>query len=73
MGVWWWPLVLVGFVAGRSVGLAPWVVALAADAVLVVVTRWVPWRAVPWGTALVAAALGRAGRRRRRPPRRRAG
>jgi arsenical pump membrane protein len=51
-------VVLVGFVSGRSVGLAPWVVALAADVVLMVVTRWVPWRAVPWGTALVAGALG---------------
>ena len=51
-------VVLVGFVSGRSVGLAPWVVALAADAVLMVVTRCLPWRAVPWGTALVAVALG---------------
>ena len=50
--------VLVGFVGGRSFGVAPWVVALAADVVLVTVTRWAPWRSVPWGTALVAVALG---------------
>jgi arsenical pump membrane protein len=51
-------LVLVGFVAGDSVGLPPWAVALAADAVLLVVVRQVPWRQVPAGTALVAASLG---------------
>lgn len=66
--------VLIGFTLGRSVGLAPWEVALAADAVLVGVEvqarrarhdmgnglPWtaVPWRAVPVGTALVAGSLG---------------
>ncbi|MBO0893279.1 MAG: hypothetical protein J2O39_02790 [Acidimicrobiales bacterium] len=50
-------VVLAGFVAGPSLGLKPWEVALAADAVLIALTRHVPLRQVPWGTALVAAAL----------------
>ncbi|MCU1454376.1 MAG: Citrate transporter, partial [Acidimicrobiales bacterium] len=50
-------LVLVGFVAGPSVGVEPWMVALAAALVLAVVVREVPWRDVPWGTAIVAASL----------------
>ncbi len=50
--------VLVGFVGGRSVGIAEWEVALAADVVLIAVSRRVPWRAVPVGTAVVAAGLG---------------
>jgi arsenical pump membrane protein len=53
--------VLVGFVAGRDIGIVEWQVALAADVVLVVVSRaWrtIPWRSVPVGTALVAASLG---------------
>jgi len=49
--------VLVGFVAGPSVGVAPWVVALAADAVLVVRVRTVPWREVPLSTAAAIAVL----------------
>lgn len=50
-------VVLALFLAGPSVGVVPWEVALAADAVLVVVTRWLPVRSIPWGTALVAASL----------------
>ncbi|MGH9300403.1 MAG: SLC13 family permease [Acidimicrobiales bacterium] len=50
-------LVLAGFVAGPSVGLAPWQVAVAADIVLVALLGSIPGRAVPWGTALVAASL----------------
>jgi arsenical pump membrane protein len=50
-------VVLAGFVAGPSLGIEPWQVALAADAVLIALTRYVPLRQVPWGTALVAAAL----------------
>ncbi len=66
--------VLIGFTLGRGVGLAPWEVALLADAVLIGVEvrhrrahhdlgngapwRAVPWRAVPVGTALVAGSLG---------------
>ncbi|HWG72714.1 MAG TPA: SLC13 family permease [Acidimicrobiales bacterium] len=50
--------VLVGFVAGRSAGIEPWMVALGADVVLVAVVRRVTWKDVPVGTALVAASLG---------------
>ena len=51
-------VVLVGFTAGRAVGLEPWMVALGGDVVLIVVLRLVPWRHVPLGTALVAGSLG---------------
>ena len=51
-------VVLVGFTVGADLGVAPWVVALAADVALVALTRRVPWREVPVGTALVAATLG---------------
>lgn len=66
-------VVLVGFSAGDRVGIAPWVVVLAADVVLVGIEvrarvvgtapgnvaagRAVPWRAVPVGTALLAGSL----------------
>lgn len=58
-------VVLVGFTAGRSVGIAPWVVAVVADAGLLAIQlgsrhlRWgqVPWRSVPVGTVLVAGSL----------------
>jgi arsenical pump membrane protein len=49
--------VLAGFVAGPSFGVAPWMVALGADVVLVGLTRSLPLRTIPWGTAIVAAAL----------------
>lgn len=49
---------LVGFVVGPSIGVAEWAVALVADLALIVVTRGVPVREVPWGTALVAGSLG---------------
>lgn len=49
---------LVGFVAGPTVGIAPWVVALFADVALIAMTRTVPWRAVPLATAAGVAALG---------------
>lgn len=51
-------MVLVGFVLGPSVGIREWMVALGADAVLVVLVRSAPLGRVPWGTALVAAGLG---------------
>src|SRR4029077_2681004 len=38
---------LVGFVFGGLWGIDPWVVALAADLVLAIVTRALPWRSVP--------------------------
>jgi arsenical pump membrane protein len=50
--------VLVGFVVGPSVGVPEWAVAVAADAVLIAMTRHLPVRDIPWGTALVAASLG---------------
>ncbi|MCU4187051.1 hypothetical protein K6U06_21985 [Acidiferrimicrobium sp. IK] len=51
-------LVLIGFTAGRLVGLSPWMVALGADVVLVAIRRELPLRAVPVGTAMVAVSLG---------------
>jgi arsenical pump membrane protein len=48
---------LIGFVVGPSFGVAAWMVAVAADLVLVVVTRHLPWRAVPLLTALGIAVL----------------
>ena len=50
-------VLLVGFLAGGAVGVAPWVVVAVVDAGLVGLTRRVPWEAVPWGTAGVAASL----------------
>lgn len=50
-------VVLVGFVLGPSVGIAPWITAVAADVVLMIVTRTVPWRALPLVTAAGVAAL----------------
>ncbi len=50
--------VLLGFTLGEAVGVAPWEVAVAADVVLVCLLRRLPLRVLPWGTALVAAALG---------------
>ena len=50
--------VLIGFTAGRLVGIEPWTVALAADVVVLAMVRSLPWRDVPVGTALVALSLG---------------
>jgi hypothetical protein len=49
--------VLIGFTLGPGVGIALCLVALAADVVLVAVVRVVPWRAVPFLTAIGVAAL----------------
>ncbi len=49
--------VLVGFVAGPAFGIEPWITAAAADILLVVVTRVVPWRSLPVLTAAGVAAL----------------
>jgi arsenical pump membrane protein len=57
--------VLVGFTVGRSVGIAPWEVAVVGDVALLAVEvgsgrlgwRGFPWRSVPVGTALVAGSL----------------
>jgi len=48
---------LVGFVVGPPLGVQPWMVVAVADVALLVRCRYVPVDAVPWGTALVAAAL----------------
>lgn len=48
---------LVGFVIGPSFGIAPWMTALVADVVLMVLTRVVPWRVVPVATATGVAIL----------------
>lgn len=55
--------VLIGFTAGRSVAIAPWEVALAADIVLLGLELRsgglsLPWRSVPLGTTVVAGSLG---------------
>ncbi|MCU1458429.1 MAG: Citrate transporter [Actinomycetia bacterium] len=51
--------ILVGFVVGPSFGIDPWMTAVAADVVLVIITRVLPWRSVPVltaaGVAVVAA------------------
>lgn len=51
-------VVVVGFVGGRSVGVAPWMVALAACAVLGLRAGTFPWRSVPVATAAGVLALG---------------
>lgn len=48
---------LVGFVFGGLLEIEPWMVALVADAVLIVVTRHLPWRDVPIPTALAVAGV----------------
>jgi arsenical pump membrane protein len=48
---------LIGFVFGGLLGIEPWMVALAADVVLVMVTRHLPWRDVPVVTALAVAGV----------------
>jgi arsenical pump membrane protein len=48
---------LVGFVAGPSHGVDPWVTALVADAVLLAVVRRISWRDVPTGTACFVVAV----------------
>jgi arsenical pump membrane protein len=54
--------ILVGVTVGPSLGVAPWVVVLVADLILVIGVRRFPWRDVPIGTAVavgaVAAAVG---------------
>jgi arsenical pump membrane protein len=50
-------LFLVLLLGGEPLGLPAWGAALSAEAVLVVVTRRAPWRHVPVGTVVLAAAL----------------
>lgn len=50
--------VSVAFVVGPSVGVEPWVTALAADVVLVAIVRDVPWRRLPLGSSVLTISLG---------------
>lgn len=50
-------VLLLGFLAGPVVSIAPWMVVASVDVALAVRLRRVPLAAVPWGTAAVAAAL----------------
>jgi len=50
-------LFLVLLLGGEPFGVAPWVAALVTEVVLIGITRRVPWRQVPVGTAALAAAL----------------
>jgi len=47
---------LIGFVAGPLVHIDPWMTAFAADVVLAIIVRRLPWRSVPLLTALGVAA-----------------
>ena len=49
---------LIGFTVGERLGAPAWTIAGAALAVLVAVTRRLPWRSVPIGPAVLALALG---------------
>ena len=51
---------LVGFVLGPNLGIAAWVVALAADVILMLVVEAVPWREVPVTTALLVTVIAGA-------------
>ncbi|MCU1357108.1 MAG: Citrate transporter [Acidimicrobiales bacterium] len=48
---------LVAFTVGPGVGVDPWMAAVAADVVLVAVTRTLPWRDLPVATAVGVAAV----------------
>lgn len=50
-------LVLAGFVIGPPHGVKEWEVAIGADLVMVALTRRLPWRVIPWGTAVLAGSL----------------
>jgi arsenical pump membrane protein len=49
--------VLFGFTVGDAFGIPAWVIAAVAVVVLVVTTRCVPARAVPWEAMLLTVAL----------------
>ena len=51
-------VVLVGFTLGEHVGIPAWVVALVALVWVATLNRSVPWRHLPLGAVLLAAALG---------------
>ncbi len=49
---------LIGFTVGERLGAPAWTIAASALVVLIVITRRLPWRAVPIGPAVLALALG---------------
>jgi arsenical pump membrane protein len=49
--------VLVGFTVGEAFGVPAWVVAATAVVMLVIATRSLPLRAVPWEVILLTVAL----------------
>lgn len=49
--------ILVGVTIGPSFGVAPWIVVLVADGILVIGVRTFPWRDVPLGTAAAVGAV----------------
>lgn len=49
--------ILAGVTIGPSFGVAPWMVVLAADVILVVAVRTLPWREVPVATAVAVGAV----------------
>ena len=50
-------VLLVGFLVGGAVGLPAWVVVAVVNVGVFSIGRRVPWSAIPWGTAAVAAGL----------------
>ena len=50
-------VLLAGVLVGPSVGVAPWMVVAGIDLVLMAVTRTVPWRSIPVGTAIAVLAV----------------
>ena len=52
--------VLVGFVVGPTFGIDPWITAVAADVVLITMTRFIPLRSVPVATAAAVAVVAAA-------------
>lgn len=51
---------LIGFLAGPQFGVDAWVVALAADLLLVAVVGTLPWREIPVRTAVLVAGIAAA-------------
>ncbi|MCK9902781.1 citrate transporter [Frankia sp. Cpl3] len=50
--------VILGFTVGDALGIKAWMVALVADAVLLLMTRDLRWGDFPWGAAGLAVGLG---------------
>lgn len=50
-------MLLVAFTVGPAVGVQPWMAAAAADVVLMVIVRSMPWRTLPVATAAAVAVV----------------